>query len=817
MDHLVRDIAYGFRGLWRDRAFAVTTVTTLAVALALVTVVFAIFNAYVLRPYAVRDPYSLHEIRWRSQGASGRTFRWSDYEELRGMTQLFEAVIAERNRAVSLDGRPALAAFVSGNYFETLGARILLGRQLATFDAHAPGGAPVAVMSHRAWITLLAGDPAALGREIRLNGQVFTIVGITHEEFVGLNDTPPDLWVPVTMYADVIRQDLFGTNQPREVAIIGRLRAGVTAAQTEAALTPAMAHMVDRSDTVRAEVLLQATPAPLSLELLAILSPVFAAFVLVLVAASANVTNVMLARANMRQREIGIRLSIGASRSRVVRQLLTEGLLLSALAGAVGLAVASLVMRTGLAAFFVALPAAAALTRVIPLDFDHRVFLFTFAVAGATTVMFALLPALHATRMNLTGALRGELGSAVRGATLRNFLVASQVAVSLVLLIAAATLMRNGSTIGSTDLGLETAGVISINQDARGENLIPRAAALLMNEPRVSEVAVTSRNPLLGQLPKLPLRASSGSELVVTSYMFVSPEYFSTVSIPILRGRNFSADEGRSEAKVGIVSAAAASLLWPAEDPIGKTIQVWIAPETRPDFVTKRDLVSTVEVARQSSAVTVIGIATDAVSGLVYEGRDRAHLYLPTSPAALHAKSLLVRGRSPQDLRPEALQLLLQKVHPNLLAFDAMPLGEALAIQMFPLMVASWIGLVLSGVALALSVSGLYGVVTHSVSQRTREVGIRMALGATSAAVVRLLMTQSGRLVAVGAGVGLIVSLALLSILRAVITLDNVSMLDARAFAASAMLIGAAAGLATYYPARRASRIEPSQTLRADG
>jgi len=176
-----------------------------------------------------------------------------------------------------------------------------------------------------------------------------------------------------------------------------------------------------------------------------------------------------------------------------------------------------------------------------------------------------------------------------------------------------------------------------------------------------------------------------------------------------------------------------------------------------------------------------------------------------------------VRGRSPQELRPDTLQTLLQAVHPNLLAFDVMPLADALAIQMFPLMVASWIGLVLSGVALAFSVSGLYGVVTYSVSQRTREIGIRMALGASSTAVVRLLMTQSGRLVAVGGGVGLIVSLAVLSILKALVKLDNVSLLDAGAFATSVALIGTAAGIATYYPARRASHIDPSETLRSEG
>jgi hypothetical protein len=310
---------------------------------------------------------------------------------------------------------------------------------------------------------------------------------------------------------------------------------------------------------------------------------------------------------------------------------------------------------------------------------------------------------------------------------------------------------------------------------------------------------------------------SGASHVVAASYMFVSPEYFSTVRIPILRGRGFSADEGRSEANVGIISAAAAKLLWPTEDPVGKTIQVWIPPEVRSDLTTVHTLVSAAEIARQSSAVLIVGIARDVVSGLVYEGRDVAHLYLPTSPVAPHAKSLLVRARSLHDLRPDTLQTLLRTVHPSLLAFDTLTLDEALAMQMFPLTVASWIGLVLSGVALALSVSGLYGVVTFSLSQRTKEIGIRMALGATSAAVVRLLLTQSARLVAAGAGAGLLVSFALMATLRAVIRLENVSVLDAGAFAASAAVIGAAAGLATYWPARRAAHIEPSQTLRADG
>ena len=389
---------------------------------------------------------------------------------------------------------------------------------------------------------------------------------------------------------------------------------------------------------------------------------------------------------------------------------------------------------------------------------------------------------------------------------------------SLVLLIAAATLLRNGAIAGLDGARARQRGVISVNQREQGDNLVPRAAALLASESRVAHVAVTSRNPLMGELPKVPLRASEADRVVATSYMFVSPEYFETVRIPIVRGRGFSADEARSEAKVGIISAAAARSLWPGADPTWQDHHgLGRARGAVRICIRRQDLVSSADVARQSSAVLIVGVARDAVSGFIYEGRDSAHLYRPTSPGAAHAKSLLVRARSLHELRPDALQALLQKVHPNLLAFEALTLDEALALQMFPLMVASWIGLVLSGIALALSVSGIYGVVTHSLSQRTREIGIRMALGATSAAVVRLLMLQSARLVAIGAGAGLIVSFSLMAVLRAFVRLDNVSVLDAGAFVASAAVIGAAAALATYIPARRAAHIEPSETLRADG
>jgi HAMP domain-containing protein len=278
------------------------------------------------------------------------------------------------------------------------------------------------------------------------------------EEFVGLNDTPPDLWVPATMHGPVIKQDLFGATEPRELAVIARLRHDRTPEQAAAALAAVMPMLTDRPASV-AELLPQATPAPLTLELIGVLSPVLAAFAVVLLAACANVSNVMLARATSRRTEIAMRLSLGASRGRVAAQLLTEGLLIAAMAGVAALGLASLVIRTGLQIFFLTLPpSAAAVARVVPLDFDFRVFAFTLVTSGLTTIMFALVPALQATRGTLTGALRGETAG-LRASTLRNVLVVGQVTASLVLIVLATTLVRNAVALKNTDVGFDTSAL----------------------------------------------------------------------------------------------------------------------------------------------------------------------------------------------------------------------------------------------------------------------------------------------------------------------------------------------------------------------
>ena len=806
LEQFAQDVRYGWRGLVASPSFAATTVLTLAVGIGLVTAAFAVVNAYVLKPYAVRDPYGLHLIAWRAQDAGGVSFRWSDYVELRQRHDLFDAVVAEDTRFVSAHGRPLAAALVSDNYFDALGPRLLLGRGLGPADAGAAAGGAV-VLSYQGWTRIFAGDPAAIGREVDLNGRRFVVVGVMRPEFTGLDDMPRDLWVELTSYAAVAQPDLVAPDGPRSLQVIARLRPGVPAAQAESALGAFMARVVGYDDrqSVRAHVRPQPSANPLSAATLALLAPVFAAFGLVLVTACANVSNVMLARAIGRHREIAVRLSLGASRPRVIRQLLTEGLLIALLAGAAGLALAAWALRAIAVTFYATLPPSiGAFIRLAPMSIDHRVFLFALLAGAAATGVFALAPALRASRLALTDALRGQGSGTLERSRLRGALVAGQVAVSLVLVIVAVTLARNGAALGSIDPGYTTEGVISVN--VRGENdaFARSLAAALSGDPRAAAIAVTGGNPLFIRTRAVAAVPAGGSGAVATRYTFVSPEYFRVLRIPIVRGRGFRVDEARSSAPVAVVSRATAETFWPGEDPVGRTIRI------------ERSGGRTVDDLPEYLQVTVVGTVRDVVSGILMDGQDAGHIYLPIAHDDARATAVLVRGRTEGDLGPEALQQIFKQVAPDPEVFEALPLGEMRDLQVYPFVAASWVGSILGLVALALSVSGLYGVLSYALSQRTKEIGIRMALGATSGAVLRLVVLQSTRLAGAGAAIGLVVSFASLKLLSSAIQLRTVSFLDIAAFGAGLALVAAAVAAAAYLPARRATRVDPSRTLRAD-
>jgi predicted permease len=815
LEQMRQDVRYAVRTLWRSRTFVATTVVTLAIALSLVTVIFALFNAYVLRPFAIPDPYRVYQLTWQvPPDDGGAFFTWREYQAFRDRGDVFEGAVAHRFQMLSANHQPLYAAFVSGNYFDTLRPRMQLGRPLAEFDTTSPGGAAVAVLSDPGWAALFDRDPNVVGRRLELHGQQFEIVGVTRPEFSGLDDAPLDLWLPITMLQETGGTDLFGASQPRELTIFARLRHDVTAQQADEALSAMMLDAASasrrstRPETVRAAIRSRATPNALTFNLILILSPIFAAFALVLVAACANVSSVMLARAMNRQREIGIRLSVGASRGRIVRQLLTEAAIVAILAGALGLAIARFVLPAGRWMFFRTLPSTVAeLVRVVPLEVDGRVFAFALGIAAVTTMLCALVPALQATRLQLTSALRGEVAPRLRSGVLRNVLVIGQVTVSIILLIGAATLARNGVTIASADLGYDVRGIYSINQRGANSTLIPAAAEVLAREPAVEAVAVTSNNPLFGAVGSIGAVAADGGDTIRTAYIFVSPGYFPLLRIPLLRGRPFSDAESHAEAAVGIISARTSQAFWGSADPVGRVLKFEPSSDSQADAV------------RRYREITVIGVAKDVVTTTPYEGVDAAIVYLPTSRTGSHAGALLARVAVDNAAQRTALRESLERVAVNRAALEVISLAEVTHILLYPLRVASWIGSLLGVIALALSVSGLYGLLTYVLAQRTREIGIRMALGATAARVVQLIVRQSVRVVAVGAGLGLALSYAALRVLMAVIPLElrNVSLFDVWSFAIAIGMVGAAALVASYFPARRATRVDPHTTLRSEG
>jgi len=790
-EQLLHDCRYAWRGLVQSRLFATTTVLTLAIGIGLATVAFTVFDSYVLRRFAVSDPSRLHAIGWRSRDNGGQSFAWRDYEALRSRTDLFDGLIAGRTRFVSSDGRSLAAAFVSENYFSVLAPRFVAGRGLTSSDT----SHDVAVLGYQAWVRLFGDAAPAVGRSLDLNGRPVEIVGILMPEFTGIDDMPRDIWLP-----------MIDAESARGVELVGRLRPTITPAQAQGALTPLIANAIGRHDAdVRAEITPWSTPNRLTFGLLAVLSPVFAAFGLVLVTACANVSNVMLARAVTRHREIAVRLSIGASRGRIVRQLLTEGLVIAALAGFAGLLLAQWTIRAGVVLIFGTLPpSVAAILRVVPLTMDVRVFAFALLVSSSATLMFALLPALHAASVTLTDALKGAGSGLQRGSRLRSVLVAGQVAVSVVLVVVALTLARNGSAIGSIDLGYRTAGVTSINIRGEDDNqLVAKLANQLAADPRVGEVAGVGGTPLMIRTRAMAAAPSEAAAVKSgTRYTFVTPEYFSILRIPILRGRAFRTDEAEGSAAVAIVSARTATTFWPGEDPVGKTIRIE-PPNGRP-----------VDEVTGYHRVSVVGVVGDVVSGIVIDGVDAGHIYLPTDAANPHATALLVRGRADRGVTPAALQEIFKRAGSDPEIFEALPLEEMRALQIYPLQAASWIGSLLGVIALVLSVSGLYGVLAYTFSQRTKEIGIRMALGATATAVVGMVMRQCARIAGTGAAVGLAVTAAVLVFLGSQVHLREVSFVDFASFAGGLGVVLVATAVAVYQPARRATLVDPAEALR---
>jgi predicted permease len=466
---MFRDLRYALRTLRSAPAFAITVVLTLGIGLGLNTTLFTLFNAYVLHPFAVKDPYSLYRFGWETARTARQGVTWEQYQDLRTEAPLFSDTMAFSPFLARVESRNLTGMAVSGNYFTMLNVGASHGRPILPEDASTPGSRAVVMLSYQFWNAAFAGDPAMVGRTIRIAGRPFEVVGIGPADFIGVAELPIDFFIPLTMQGAVVPgPDLFGPEKPRGAFIIGRLRPGVSLDKAKAALTVWIKHATeDLPESERAiQATLQSAATPVSIDgdlaaaFLPIVLPLIVVFGLVLVICCANVSNMMLARALARQREIGVRLAMGAARSRLIRQLLSENLLLSLLAGAVGFAVSNLAIRGAQRVLVATIPPALNLLHGAPLHPDYRVFLFILAAAGLSTILFGLAPALQATRTSLVEALRGEFTARVSSSRLRSMLVVSQISVCVILLVVTGILLRGSGKYQHADLGYRIHGVV---------------------------------------------------------------------------------------------------------------------------------------------------------------------------------------------------------------------------------------------------------------------------------------------------------------------------------------------------------------------
>ena len=803
---MYRDLRYALRTLWTSPAFAITVVLTLGLGLGLNTALFTLFDTFVLRPFAVKDPYSLYGFRWNTAQSVRSAVSWDQYKDLEGQTNIFTGMIAYSPLLARVESRNSQGFSVSGNYFTELGVGASLGRPILPHDASVPGEGAVVMLSHQFWKGEFAGDPQIIGRTIRIGGKPFEVIGVGPVGFTGLAEVAIDFFVPITIQSAIVPgPDVFGPDKPPSVLTVGRLNPAITVEQAQAGLTVWIRHatrqLPEKERAIQATLMQRATPLTLDPDILSVMLPLVIVFGLVLVICCANVSNMMLARALGRQREIGVRLAMGASRSRLIRQLLSENLLLSLLAGAMGYGVSMGTIRSAQRVLVSTIPPSLNLVHVPPLEPDFRVFLFVFAAAAFSTVLFGLAPALQATRTSLTDALRGEFGSRVSSSRLRSALVVSQISVCLILLVLTGVLLRGSGEYQRRDPGYDVHGIVYPlfigRPDAQASVKI---AQRLQTENWVNVMAAAWHQPLRS-VGSIGVNPSKGMPTIQASYNLVSPEYFNVLNIPIVRGRTFGNAEGESEAPVAVISQATARKFWPNEEAIGKTI---VLDKAAASFQAEKPT---------PEQAVVIGIAKDVSSGPVIAGQDATMIYFPTSMHARRVMTFLIRGKGDVPATVHELEKMLAATVPDRPVVST-SMEDMLFTQIYPFRAAAWISAMLGGLALVLTLSGMYGVLSYLVGQRTKEIGIRMALGATSWGVVKLVLRQSLSFAAWGMGIGLTLAFGGSLLLRHLLTM--IDAYDLAAYSGAACVVVCAALAAAFLPSNRAARINPVEALRAE-
>jgi putative ABC transport system permease protein len=826
MLNALRDLAYGARALVRQPGFAVVGVLLLSLGIGLNTAIFTLVDTLVFRPLPVAQPDRLVGVFTTGEGATGAaTTSYQDFKDLRAATNTLSDMVGYSLMfgSFSASGAPRLVMgeVVTANYFQAFGVPLAMGRAFRPEEEIGEGAHPVAILSDRMWRLTFGARPNVVGETFRLRNRTYQVIGVAPPSYPGLvPGIATELWIPISMVDDV---SPFGNNDSvpsatgktrlerrgaRWMFVKGVLKADASPRAVEADLNSVMTRLAGEFPISNRGREARVTPSGASRlmpEVDEALRPagvvLLLAVGLVLLVACANLAGMLLARGTARARELAVRAALGASRPRLLRLLAAENLVLALAGGAGGVLVAVWAMRL-LAAFQppIDLPLSLAVST------DARALVFAAILAVVSSAAFGLLPALRATRLDLVTALKsdGALAAAPgRRLALRHVLVVGQVTVSFVLAVGGILLMRSLQAGMGSDPGFPTRGLVqaSISPETQGytdeaaDVFLKRAVDQVAQIPGVTSAALSTRMPLtLNVQTTDAVLDGQATDDPRSRYILdtaqVSERYFETLGIAILDGRNFDSRDTRESARVAIVNRALATRLWPGQRAVGQRIRL-------------RDL--------KGPLVEIVGLVPDhKVRTLGEPPRPLIHFPLAQRPSG--TASVVARTSGDELALTLAMERQLRALDPDLVLMELQSFSGAMATSLHGYSIGSSLFGGLALLALVLASLGLYGVVAFSVSRRTREIGIRVALGADRGTIVRAVMREGLGLVAIGAALGLILSIAGAAALRSVLL--GIGVLDVVSYAAAtAALIGAAA-LACAIPARRAAAIQPTVALR---
>jgi len=808
---LIADIRYSVRSLLKNPGLTLAAILSLGLGIGANTTIFTWVQAVLFRPIPMAaDPGSIRIAAMENRDGAQRSWSYPNFKDFRDRATLMDVVAQDDqtfNVAVADTAQRNWGCIVSGNFFQMIGVQAAAGRLLTPQDDVTPGGHPVAVISYAYWEQRFAKDPSTIGKQITINNTPMTIIGVAQEGFIGaLGGVASALWVPMAMQREMMGADRLNARGSGWFQTLVRLKPGVADAQAQAEATSIMAQLEqefrETNDGRRLRIV-QMWDAPFGAAtvLKPLLTILMALVALVLVIACANVANLLLSKAVSRRREIAVRLSLGASRGRLIRQLLTESMLLATVSGIVGIGIAYSSMGV-----IMAFVPPVDMPFDLGLRMDATTLTFAMVVSLITGVVFGLAPALQASGKETVHALKeeGRSGSGGRATgRLRSALVVAQVAVCLVLLVGAVLFLRSFIAAQSLSPGFNPNGVVTASMDMfqsgytgdRLRDFRRRTIEAVTALPGVTSASFTSRLPLsMGGNSSMGVGIDGyvprENEEVVITYVTVGPRYFETMAIPVRQGREYTENDTLESANVVIINEAMAKRYWPQGNALGGRMRF------------------------AGGTAEVVGIVADSKHSSINE-RPLPQMYLSTGRYNVSTLRLMVRGTGDAAPLVGDVRNALHRLDPALPIYDSRTLNEHMQGAVFAQKMAADLLGAMGVLALLLAAIGLYGVMAYAVSQRTQELGIRLALGASPGSLLNMVVRQGMKLTIIGLAIGLALALGAFGSIGAVRTLlPGISPLDPITFVAVPVILGLIALLASWIPARRAGKVDPLVALR---